>query len=216
MSEMFAGIIEYIRTHPNLYLEAAKTHVLIGVAVLSASIFIGMPLGVLSAKKQILSSPIINIFSVLKMIPSLAILIVFIPILGTGFVPAFFALTLHGIPTILVNTYTGFREIDPAVMESANAMGMTRAEIFRKVEMPLAMPLIYSGLRTCTIDIIASATLAAYIGAGGLGTFIIVGLSYVDYTIIMTGSLSIAALTLAMDLLFHIFQRIFIPYQQRA
>jgi ABC-type proline/glycine betaine transport system permease subunit len=84
------------------------------------------------------------------MIPSLALLMVFIPIIGTGFLPAFFALILHGIPTILISTYTGFRQVDSSVQESANAMGLTASEIFQKVEVPLAIPLIYSGLRTCT------------------------------------------------------------------
>jgi osmoprotectant transport system permease protein len=80
--------------------------------------------------------------------------------------------------------------------------------------MPLAIPLIYSGLRTCTIDIIASTTLAAYIGAGGLGMFIVIGLSYMDFVIIMTGSLTIAVITVIADFLFYFLQKVFIPYER--
>jgi osmoprotectant transport system permease protein len=214
MSKLFPGIIEYIRTHQELYLEALKTHLFIGISVLVVSLAIGVPLGALSAKKPRLSAGLINIFSALKMIPSLALLMVFIPILGTGFFPAFFALILHCAPIILISTFTGFRQVDTAVLESAQAMGMTAPEIFRKVEAPLAMPLIYAGLRTCAIDSIASTTLAAYIGAGGLGMFIVIGLSYMDFVIIMTGSLTIAVITIFVDLAFYIMQKIIMPYER--
>ncbi|MDR2747254.1 MAG: ABC transporter permease [Treponema sp.] len=214
MSKLFLGIIEYIHTHRELYVEALKTHLFIGVSVLAVSLAIGIPLGVLGAKKPRLSAGLINVFSALKMIPSLALLMVCIPILGTGFFPAFFALILHCTPTILISTFTGFRQVDAAVLESAQAMGMTAPEIFRKVEAPLAMPLIYAGLRTCAIDSIASTTLAAYIGAGGLGMFIVIGLSYMDFVIIMTGSLTIAVITIFADLVFYILQKIIMPYER--
>jgi osmoprotectant transport system permease protein len=214
MSKLFLGIIEYIQTHREMYLESFKTHLFISISVLLVSLAIGIPLGILSAKKPHLSAGLINIFSVLKMIPSLALLMVFIPVLGTGFFPAFFALILHCAPTVLISTFTGFRQVDTAVLESAQAMGMTASEILRKVETPLAMPLIYAGLRTCAIDSIASTTLAAYIGAGGLGMFIVIGLSYMDFVIIMTGSLTIAAITIFVDLIFYALQRIVIPYER--
>jgi osmoprotectant transport system permease protein len=214
MSNLFPGIVEYIQTHQELYFTAFKTHLFIGISVLAVSLVIGVPLGMLGAKKPGLSAGLINVFSALKMIPSLALLMLFIPILGTGFSPAFFALILHCAPTILISTYTGFRQVDTSVLESAQAMGMTAREIFLKVESPLAMPLIYAGLRTCAIDSIASTTLAAYIGAGGLGMFIVIGLSYMDFVIIMTGSLTIAVITVFIDFLFYALQGIIIPYER--
>jgi osmoprotectant transport system permease protein len=214
MSNLFLGIIEYINSHRELYFTAFKTHLVISISVLAVSLVIGIPLGVLSAKKPRLSAGLINVFSALKMIPSLALLMIFIPILGTGFFPAFFALILHCVPTILISAFTGFKQVDPAVLESAQAMGMTAPEIFRKVETPLAMPLIYAGLRTCAIDSIASTTLAAYIGAGGLGMFIVIGLSYMDFVIIMTGSLTIAVITVFIDFVFYALQKAVIPYER--
>jgi osmoprotectant transport system permease protein len=214
MSKIFPGIIEYINGHRELYVTALTTHLYISISVLAISLVIGVPLGVLAAKKPRLSAGLINVFSALKMIPSLALLMVFIPILGTGFFPAFFALILHCVPTILISAFTGFRQVDAAVLESAQAMGMTESEIFRKVETPLALPLVYAGLRTCAIDSIASTTLAAYIGAGGLGTFIVIGLSYMDFVIIMTGSLTIAAITIFIDFIFYALQRILMPYER--
>jgi osmoprotectant transport system permease protein len=214
MSELFSGIAGYIYTHQNLYYEAFKTHLFIGGSVISSCVVLGIPLGTLAAKKAVFSTGIINFFSALKMIPSLALLMVFIPVIGTGFWPAFFALVLHGLPTMLIGAYTGIKEVDAAVLESAGAMGMTKAEIFRKVELPLALPLIYAGLRTTTIDVIASATLAAYIGAGGLGTFIVQGLFAMDFIVIMVGSFSIALITLSADFLFFILLRVCVPYQR--
>jgi len=213
MFEIIREVLRYISTHQADYIIAVRNHLQICVSVLAVSLVVGIPFGILSAKRQNVSQGIINVFSALKMIPSLALLMLFIPILGTGFWPAFVALALHGIPTILISAYTGFKNVDPAVLESAQGMGMTAQEILWKVEVPLAMPVVYAGLRTCTVDVIASATLAAYIGAGGLGTFIVAGLNYMDFGIVMAGSLTIAAMSLIADFIFYLLQKIFIRYQ---
>ncbi|MDR1205267.1 MAG: ABC transporter permease [Peptococcaceae bacterium] len=213
MSDLFREMAVYLNGHPGMFQTAVRAHMIIFFAVLLTSFLIGAPLGVLNAKKPIFSTIVINIFSALKMIPSLALLLVFLPILGTGFWPAFIALTLHALPTILISAYTGFKEVDVNVLESAAGMGLSAGEILLKVEIPLAMPIIFTGIRTCTIDIIASATLAAYIGAGGLGEFVVMGLSRQDHVVTLIGSLSIGALSLAADFVFFILQKILLRYQ---
>jgi osmoprotectant transport system permease protein len=214
MSNLFTEVIQYINSHYDTYILAVKTHILIFISVLGISILTGIPLGIISSKKPVLSAAVINFFSILKMIPSLALLLILIPVLGTGFVPALIALFLHALPTILISTYTGFKEISPAVLESAAAMGMTKSEILGKVEFPLALPLIFTGLRTASVDIIATTTVAAYIGAGGLGQFIIVGLTTMNSGTMLAGSLTVAFISLVVDMSFHILQKSLIRYQK--
>jgi osmoprotectant transport system permease protein len=214
MFKLLSATLDYINTHYDAYVLAVKTHILIFIVVLAAAVIIGIPLGILSSKKPVFSTVAINVFSALKMIPSLALLLVFIPIIGTGIVPASIALVLHALPTILINTYTGFKQIDAAVLESAVAMGMTRGEILRKVELPLALPLIFTGLRTCSVDIIATTTIAAYIGAGGLGQFVVVGLSNLNSATMLAGSLTVAIISLIIDLVFFLLQKGLIRYQK--
>lgn len=212
MVKLFTGIVDYIGTHQQEYVDALKTHLFFFITVLLLNMAIGITCGVIIAKKDKFSSLIINIFSFLKMIPSLALLLLFIPIIGIGFLPAFIALTLHALPTILINTYAGFRQIDVFILESAKAMGMSRREILFKVEFPLAMPLIFTGIRTSSVDIIATTTIAAYIGAGGLGQFVIMGLVFMNSSVMMAGSLTIAAIVLIIDLILYFFQRRFTRY----
>jgi osmoprotectant transport system permease protein len=214
MFSLLAAALDYINSHYDAYVLAVKVHILIFMLVLATAVIIGIPLGILSSKKPVFSTVAINVFSALKMIPSLALLLAFIPIIGTGIIPASIALVLHALPTILINTYTGFKQIDGAVLESAIAMGMTRGEILRKVEMPLALPLVFTGLRTCSVDIIATTTVAAYIGAGGLGQYVVEGLNSMDTDIMLVGSLTVALISIVVDLVFFVLQKSLIRYQK--
>ncbi|WP_312884182.1 ABC transporter permease [Clostridium psychrophilum] len=126
-----------------------------------------MPLGILCYKCTKVSQPIMNLFNFFRIIPSLAVLVLVMPIIGTGFFPALLALVILAIPPILINTYLGINNIDGSI-ESAKGMGMDYKRMLRTIEIPLAMPLIITGVRTSAVEVIASATLASYIGAGGL------------------------------------------------
>ena len=128
----------------------------------------------------------------LRVIPSLAILVIILPVFGTGFLPALVALTILACPPILINTYLGFRGIDPAVIEAARGMGMDERQILRKVEIPLAMPLVIAGSKTA-VEVVASATLAAFIGGGGLGTFIVNGLGMYNFPMLLVGAVPVAS-----------------------
>ncbi|MDR1732911.1 MAG: ABC transporter permease [Synergistaceae bacterium] len=207
MSEFFFDIFEYIGSHRETYLEAVKIHFLIFVAVILVSVAIGVPTGALCAKKPRVSAVVINAFNVLKVIPSLALLLLILPVMGIGFGPAFFALVVHSIPTILISSYTGLQQVEPAVLESATGMGLSAREIFWEVELPLAAPFIMAGVRTCAVDVIATTTIAAYIGAGGLGELVMFGINYMNLTVILTGGITVALLSLTVDAVFGLIQK---------
>jgi osmoprotectant transport system permease protein len=213
MFDEISKMLQYIQANRAMYANDVRVHLILFFAVLLASVAIGAPLGVINARKPLFSAIAMNVFSALKMIPSVALLLLFLPVLGAGLVPAFIALVLHGVPTILISTYTGYREVNAAALESARAMGLSRREIFWKVETPLALPVLFAGVRTCTVDVIASATLAAYIGAGGLGEFVVMGLSQSENTIMFVGSFSIALLSLAVDFLLFGLEKLLIRYK---
>ena len=111
----------------------------------------------------------IGVVNVLRTIPSLALLVAFLPLLGTGFLPAAVALTLYGLPAILINTYTALREVDPDIVEAGLGQGMTDRQVTHRIKIPLALPVIFAGIRTAAVQIVSAATLAAFVGGGGLG-----------------------------------------------
>lgn len=213
MPDLLHQIVDYIGSHQDRFYKAVSIHLSICSATLLVSLAIGMPLGILCAKKEGLASGIMHVFNILRIIPSLAVLIAVMPILGTGFGPALLALSMHAVSTILVNTYLGYRNVDPSVLESARGMGLSPREIFIKIETPLALSLIITGIRTCTVDIIASATLAAYIGTGGLGEFVVMGMGAMNVAVMLVGSVSIALMAVATDFVLATVQRRVNRYQ---
>ena len=133
------------------------------------------------------------------------------PMMGTGFVPSLFALTLLALPPILINTYTAVRQVEPDVVDAARGMGMTRNEIRRKVELPLALPVIFAGIRTAAVQVISGAVLAAYIGGGGLGDFITAGIAMMALPQLLVGAIPATLLALGTDRLFGALQRAMTP-----
>ena len=135
------------------------------------------------------------------------------PILGTGFAPALFALTLLALPPILLNTCTAIREVDADVVDAARGMGMTALELMRKVKLPIALPVIFAGMRTAAIQVISGAVLAAYIGGGGLGDFITAGIAMMAVPQLLVGAIPATLLALGTDLLFGRLQRAVTPHR---
>lgn len=203
----------FILKNKTAFFQALGVHLWLCIATLLISMIIAVPLGILCARHLKIAGPVTNFFNMLKVVPSLALLIAIMPVLGVGFAPALVALLLCAIPTILINTYLGFKETDPSVIESARGMGMSKREIFTKVELPLSMPLIITGVRICSVDVIATATLSAYIGAGGLGTYVISGLNNFNNDEMFAGSLSIAAVAVIIDLALTAVQRSISKYK---
>ncbi|HEY8890840.1 MAG TPA: ABC transporter permease [Clostridium sp.] len=211
---MLTGIIDYLLKHIDKYYEAVEIHITISVTAVLISIIIAVPLGILCVRFTKASQPIMNLFNFFRVIPSLAILVLVMPILGTGFTPALLALVILAVPPILINTYLGIKNIDISVLESAKGMGMDKRKMLLKIEVPLSMPLIITGVRTSTVEVIASATLASYIGAGGLGDFIFTGLNMNDFRILIIGGASVALLSVVAELLLFTVQQSITKYQR--
>ena len=163
---------------------------------------IGLPLGVLLTRREALARPVLAVANVLQTIPSLALfgLLLPVPFLGDRAARlAIVALTGYALLPILRNTYAGIRSVDPALIDVANALGMTGAQRLRKVELPLAASVILAGLRTATVTCVGVATIAAAIGAGGLGELIFRGVASVDNSLVLAGAIPAALLALAAD-----------------
>ena len=171
---------------------------IVGAAIIVA-VLIGVPAGILATRARWLEAPVINITGVLYTIPSLALFAVLIPVLGLGARPAIVALALYSLLVIVRNTVVGLRTVDPAAVDAARGMGMTAWERLVLVEIPLALPVILAGVRAATVASIGVATIAAYIGAGGLGVLIFDGIRTLDPDPVIAGTLLASALALAVD-----------------
>ncbi|MBV9713588.1 MAG: ABC transporter permease, partial [Ktedonobacteraceae bacterium] len=147
----------------------------------------------------------------MRAIPVIAFIVAVLPYLGLGFLPALIALTILGIPPILLNTYTGIRGINPATIDAARGMGMTTGQIITRIQAPLVLPIIAAGVRTSAVQIIATATLAAIIGAGGYGEYILSGLYQLDNVQILAGAIPVAILALIAEVLLSQLQRALTP-----
>ncbi|WP_342041747.1 osmoprotectant update ABC transporter permease/substrate-binding subunit OpuFB [Bacillus sp. OTU2372] len=189
-------------------LTALLQHIEISLIALFFSLIIAIPLGIYLTRRQKTVEYIIGITGVLQTIPSLALLGLLIPLFGIGTVPAVIALIAYALLPLLRNTYTGIKEVEPSLLEAASAMGMNRRKRLLKVELPLAMPVIMAGIRTATIFIIGTATIASLIGAGGLGDIILLGISRNDYSLIVLGAVPSALLAIIFDLLLRRLERI--------
>ncbi|PAD32520.1 osmoprotectant update ABC transporter permease/substrate-binding subunit OpuFB [Paenibacillus sp. 7523-1] len=189
-------------------LTALLEHVQISFIALFLAVLIAIPLGIYLTRKPKVAEPIIGVTAILQTIPSLALLGLLIPLFGIGTVPAIIALVVYALLPILRNTYTGITEVDPSMIEAANAMGMNSRQRLSKVELPLAMPVIMAGIRTAMVLIVGTATLAALIGAGGLGDLILLGIDRNDTALIILGAIPAALLAILFDVLLRQFQRL--------
>ncbi len=189
----------YATEHLDQVITALQQHVLLVAVPLGIGILLGLPLGIWSTRFKVVARVVINGFSALRVIPSLAVLFLAVPVLGLSFASAAIALTLLALPPILISTDVAFRTIAPAVREAAIGMGMSPAQVLRNVEIPLALPVIISGIKTATVEVIASATLAAFVGAGGLGNFIVLGFAAYDPAILLVGAVPVALLALGAE-----------------
>lgn len=178
---------------------ATFEHLQISMLALFIAMAIAIPFAILIGKKKKISEIILQIAGILQTIPSMALLGLFIPILGIGRLPSVVALVIYGIFPILQSTITGLNSIDPILEEAARAFGMTRWEKLKKYELELAMPQIVGGVRTSSVMLIGTATLAALVGAGGLGSFILLGIDRNDTALILIGAISSAILAVGIN-----------------
>lgn len=186
-------------------------HLQLVFVALFFSILLGVPLGILATRSRWLAQVSLIGSGLLQTIPSLALLCFLIPFFGIGTTPAYMALFLYGLLPIVRNTYTGISQIDPTLDEAADLMGLTKGEKLRLVQLPLASINIMTGIKTSAIINVGTATLAAFIGAGGLGSLIVTGLSLNNNKVILTGAIPAAILASLIHLVFEIFDRVFVP-----
>lgn len=180
---------------------AARTleHLALSGAGLGLGIAVAVPLALWLERRRRIAEPVLRVIGTTQTIPSLALLAFMVPVLGIGAVPAIAALWLYAVFPILRNTYTGLRDAAPDVVHAAVAAGMTGAQVLRHVRLPLAAPVILAGIRTAAVITVGTATLAAFVGAGGLGEPIVSGVQSVDPTVILSGAIPAAVLALLVD-----------------
>ena len=210
---MILKIAEYIMTHPQQLAGQIFAHIWISLLALSAAALIGIPCGCLAAGLRKGEALVTAPFEMLRVVPSLALLILLIPVMGTGTAPAVTALTILAVPPVLLNTIVGFRTIPDFMIESARGIGMTEKEVFYRVRIPAALPMVLAGLRTALVEVVASTTLAAKIGAGGLGEIIFTGLCLYRTDLLVLGGALVALLSLASGRGFDLFVRRILKYK---
>lgn len=202
------NFIQLLQERKETLLYSLIEHIQISFIALLLAGIIAIPVGIYLTKKQKVAEPIIGVAAVLQTIPSLALLGLLIPLVGIGKIPAIIALVAYGLLPILRNTYTGIKEVDPSLIEAAEAMGMNGRKRLTKIEIPLAIPVIMAGIRTSMVLIVGTTTLAALIGAGGLGDIILLGIDQNDTYQILLGAIPAAMLAIVFDLILKRFEHL--------
>ncbi|AMY06327.1 ABC transporter permease [Staphylococcus condimenti] len=192
-------------------LQKTGEHFYISIVSLLIAIIIAVPLGILLSKTKKLASVVLTVAGVLQTIPTLAVLAIMIPIFGVGKTPAIIALFIYVLLPILNNTVLGVQNINPDIRQAGISMGMTKLQLMKDVELPLALPLILGGIRLSSVYVISWATLASYVGAGGLGDFVFNGLNLYDPVMIVSAAVLVTALALIVDYLLRVVEKWAVP-----
>lgn len=211
--ESLLKMYAFIINNPGEFLGAIRDHVVLLVFVpVSLAVLVAVPLGILSTRSRWLEKTVMSVANILQTIPSLALLALFLVIgMGFGYRTAITALFLYSLLPILRNTYTGIKGVDPFIREAAAGMGMTGMQCLIMVELPLSFSVIMAGIRTAAVICIGTGTLAAFIGAGGLGSFIVRGLQLIWDHMILLGAIPAALLALLTDYLLGKFEYLITP-----
>lgn len=199
--DLVTGVIQYILQNQTAFWIAVRQHLMLSLTALGTGILVCLPLGIWIAHRPGVAQVVMNIANALRVLPSLVILFITLPYLGIGTLPALVALTVLAFPPILINTYTGLRQVDAAVIEAAYGTGMSARQVLLEIEIPLAAAAILTGVRIAAVEVISSASLAAFIGGGGLGDFITRGFALYDVRIMLVGAIPVAVLVLLAELL---------------
>lgn len=191
----------YLTSNYNQILSLIGTHLWLSILAVFIAIMIGIPLGILISKEPKLSKPIIGITNIIQAIPSLALLGFLIPFIGIGSTPAIVMVVLYSLLPIVKNTYTGLTNIDADILEAAKGIGLTQSQTMKKVQLPLAFPMIMAGIRISAVTAVGLMTIAAFVGAGGLGYLVFSGIQTVDNNMILAGAIPACILALLIDFL---------------
>ncbi|MBW3627906.1 MAG: ABC transporter permease [Gemmatimonadetes bacterium] len=214
-SEGEPSLAGYFWARRSLLLRLVLRHLLLVSVSLAAAVVVGVPLGLLLERARWGAETTLRATGLLQTIPSIALLAFMIPLLGIGVLPALVALFLYSLYPIARNSYTGVRHAAPEAVEAALALGMTPGQVLRHVRLPLAAPVVAAGIRTAAVFAVGTATLAAFIGAGGLGDPIVSGLALSDVRMILLGAVPAALLALVVDLALGAAERAVTPGPKR-
>lgn len=193
------------------FLNQLLVHVELSVAALLIGIAVALPIALATFRSSLWATVAINTGNIGRAVPSLAILALVFPLLGFGFAPSLVALTLLAIPPILINASTGLRQVSPQVIDAARGMGLSGGQVLSSIQLPIAAPVIFAGIRTSAVQVVASATLATFVGGGGLGDLIVLGLQRNDPAVLIAGALAVAALAIITEVGFGALERAFTP-----
>ncbi|MET3558181.1 osmoprotectant transport system permease protein [Streptococcus rupicaprae] len=193
---MWTRLVDYLAHNSHQYLTYLWEHIWISLLALGIALVLGTYLGYLAYQRSKLRQVITGLSGGLRVIPSLGVLFFLIPLIGVGQMPALIALVLLGLPPIILQTLVGLVQVPESLKEVGKGLGMTDRQVLLKVAFPLALPHLLTGLKLALVEIIASASLATYIGAGGLGTLIFTGLGLYRYDLLLLGGGSVALLSL--------------------
>jgi osmoprotectant transport system permease protein len=204
--DLLRDSLQYIQDNPDRFRDAFLVHVKLSLYALLAAVAIFVPLGILASRSRRVGPAVVGIVTAARVVPSISVLFLLypyrqeigelVPFWQRDFVLALFALLILAGPPLIINTDAGLRSIQPAVLENARGLGMSELQMLRRVQIPLALPVIIAGVRTATVEIVASATLAAFLGVGSLGRFITSGLTLLDYSLLFVGAVPIALMAL--------------------
>ncbi len=197
--DVLGQALQYASDPSNDFWKAVATHFELSATALAIAILVGVPLGIWISHYGAFARLMVNAVGIVRVVPSIAVLFLLLPSQGIGFRPAAIALTLLAMPPLLINTDAGMRGVDRSTIEAGRGLGMSAWRLLRKVQLPLAMPVILAGLRIATVEVIASATLATLIGGGGLGDFIASGLALSRNDILLVGAIPVALMALLAE-----------------
>ena len=201
----------FLQEYGSQLLSKAVEHFYISMFALLLAIVVAVPLGILLSKTQRTANVVLTVAGVLQTIPTLAVLAIMIPIFGVGKTPAIVALFIYVLLPILNNTVLGVKNIDKNVIQAGQSMGMTKFQLMKDVEMPLALPLIISGIRLSSVYVISWATLASYVGAGGLGDLVFYGLNLYQPPMIISAAIVVTLLALVIDFILSLVEKWVVP-----
>ncbi|MBM5966552.1 ABC transporter permease [Staphylococcus epidermidis] len=201
----------FLQEYGSQLLSKAVEHFYISMFALLLAIVVAVPLGILLSKTQRTANVVLTVAGVLQTIPTLAVLAIMIPIFGVGKTPAIVALFIYVLLPILNNTVLGVKNIDKNVIQAGQSMGMTKFQLMKDVEMPLALPLIISGIRLSSVYVISWATLASYVGAGGLGNLVFNGLNLYQPPMIISAAIVVTLLALVIDFILSLVEKWVVP-----
>lgn len=207
----FLSLYEYFVSHINEISKLSLEHIYLVIVPVLIAMCVAIPLGILLTRKESISHPILGIIGAIETIPGLALLIFMIPLFGLGNRPAIVALFLYSLLPILRNTYAGIKGVSQGLLEAGKGMGMTGFQLLTYVELPIAFPVIMAGIRTAIVVIIGWATLAAFIGGGGLGVLIVSGLGMSNMRRVLSGAIPAAIMAIIAEYLLEYLEKIITP-----